>query len=366
MQPPHQHTRINLVELKAQIVRKLGPDGSKQYFHYLSNLLSLKMSKTEFNKLCVRVLGRENIPLHNQFIRSVLKNACCAKVPPSRSENEVSAQAIAKNKDPSSDDAIEQNGPHVASNQPRLSNGNTLPSPPCSNTIIENGDLPVAMHHHQGIMQRTEHDAAVLGQAPRNPLVTKRPHEQRSSLQAPLGVSHCPVGVGGALRASLHLATASKSVRTDSTSVGALLDSLTLRERMNQIATEHGLEGGVSVDCANLLNIGLDSHLKGLIGSCVQLVGARRSGQNGTVNTNTVKQQHQAYTKPVNGVRPGYQLQLNTGRPSEVLQEEPLPPQSFISLQDFKVAMELNPQQLGEDWPVLLEKICTRETDEHV
>jgi hypothetical protein len=25
---------------------------------------------------------------------------------------------------------------------------------------------------------------------------------------------------------------------------------------------------------------------------------------------------------------------------------------------DFKVAMELNPQQLGEDWPLLLEKIC--------
>ncbi|THG07917.1 hypothetical protein TEA_021089 [Camellia sinensis var. sinensis] len=32
-----------------------------------------------------------------------------------------------------------------------------------------------------------------------------------------------------------------------------------------------------------------------------------------------------------------------------------------ISLLDFKVAMELNPQQLGEDWPLLLEKISNEE-----
>ncbi|KAG6388415.1 hypothetical protein SASPL_149841 [Salvia splendens] len=56
MQPPHQHSMINLDELKAQIV--------------------------EFNKLCLRGLERENIPLHNQLIRSILRNASCAKSPP--------------------------------------------------------------------------------------------------------------------------------------------------------------------------------------------------------------------------------------------------------------------------------------------
>ncbi|CAM8962221.1 unnamed protein product [Rhodiola kirilowii] len=29
-----------------------------------------------------------------------------------------------------------------------------------------------------------------------------------------------------------------------------------------------------------------------------------------------------------------------------------------LSLLDFKVAMELNPHQLGEDWPSIFEKIC--------
>lgn len=82
MQPPHNHSRINLAELKAQLVKKLGPEGSKQYFYYLNRFLSLKLNKVEFNKLCLRIVGRENIPLHNQLIRSILRNACTAKTPP--------------------------------------------------------------------------------------------------------------------------------------------------------------------------------------------------------------------------------------------------------------------------------------------
>lgn len=417
MQPPHQPSRINLAELKAQIVKKLGPDGSKQYFHYLNRLLSLKISKTEFNKLCVRILGRDNIPLHNQFIRSILRNACCAKVPPPRNSNEVLVQATAiGNKAPPSD-AIGQNGPHVATNQasyqPGLSNGDILPSSPrkvsksfhdhrtadnhrafgpsgkANSTLpqptttvssdfnmIENGDystpdLHGAVQHHQGLMQRTEqaHDPAKSSviKIPQDIPVSVHNKDQfrddqeeihaRSLLQAPLGVPLCMVSVGGARRTPL--ATSSKCVSTSS--CGALLDSITLRERMNQIAKEHGLEG-VPMDCANLLNNGLDSYLKGLIRSCVQLIGAR-SGH-GTMKNNAVK--HQAYSKPVNGIRPGHHhhLQLSTSKPSELSQEQL--PHSRISLQDFRIAMELNPQQLGEDWPLLLEKICTQAFDECV
>ncbi|KAK8581083.1 hypothetical protein V6N12_071325 [Hibiscus sabdariffa] len=83
MQPPNQHSRINLIELKSQLIKRLGPERSKQYFCYLNKLLSLKLSKVEFNKVCFRVLGRENVRLHNLLICSVLKNACNAKVPPS-------------------------------------------------------------------------------------------------------------------------------------------------------------------------------------------------------------------------------------------------------------------------------------------
>ncbi|EPS65215.1 hypothetical protein M569_09563, partial [Genlisea aurea] len=74
MQPPNRNSRIDLQELKSQIVKKLGPDGSKQYFFYLHKFLSLKLNKVDFNRLCMRILGRENIPLHNQIICSVLRN----------------------------------------------------------------------------------------------------------------------------------------------------------------------------------------------------------------------------------------------------------------------------------------------------
>ncbi|MCH92669.1 transcriptional regulator of RNA polII SAGA subunit, partial [Trifolium medium] len=80
---PQQSSRIDLGELKIQIVKKIGPDKSKRYFYYLNRFLSQKLSKNEFDKLCFRLVGRENLPLHNHFIKSILKNACQAKTPPS-------------------------------------------------------------------------------------------------------------------------------------------------------------------------------------------------------------------------------------------------------------------------------------------
>ncbi|KAG5618760.1 hypothetical protein H5410_018584 [Solanum commersonii] len=417
MQPPHQHSRINLVELKAQIVRKLGPERSKQYFYYLNRLLSLKISKVEFNKLCFRILGRENITLHNQFIRSILRNACSAKVPPPTHETDVSKPGAAVGSNELLSDAYEQNGSHVsssqASSQPGLSNGDILPLSPrkvrtgyrdrrtgdrCSALgqngktnftfqqptatessfdVMENGDINPsdsrrAVQHCQGLLQQTDDEREASGQETGRFSVIKGSQEgpasvynkvhvrddgkemhARSQLQAPLGVPFCPVSVGGA-RKALPLATNSKCVT--SSSYGALLDSVSLRERMEQIAAEQGLE--VAIGCANLMNNGLDSYLRGLIRSCVRLVGARSGCE--PVRNNTKKQQ--THVKLVNGLRPGLHSQISTGRPSEVMQEHA--PNNLISLQDFRVAMELNSRQLGEDWPLLLEKICSRAFEE--
>lgn len=418
MQPPHQHSRINLAELKSQIVRKLGPERSKQYFYYLNRLLSLKISKVEFNKLCLRILGRENITLHNQFIRSILRNACSAKVPPPTHETDVSRPGAAVGSNEPLSDAYEQNGSHVsssqASSQPGLSNGDILPlsprkvrtgyrdrrtgdrrsalgqngktnfsfqQPTATESIfdvMENGDINPpdsrrAVQHYQGLLQQTDDEREASGQETARFSVIKGSQEgpasiynkvhvrddgkelhARSQLQAPLGVPFCPVSVGGA-RKALPLATNSKCVT--SSSYGALLDSVSLGERMEQIAAEQGLEG-VAIGCANLLNNGLDSYLRGLIRSCVRLVGARSGHE--PIRNNTKKQQ--THVKLVNGLRPGLHSQISSGRPSEVMQEHA--PNNLISLQDFRVAMELNSWQLGEDWPLLLEKICSRAFEE--
>lgn len=424
MQPPHQRSRIHLDELKAQIVKKLGPEGSKQYFYYLQRFLSLKLSKVEFNKLCLRVLGRENIPLHNQLIRSILRNACCAKSPPPASQKDdaskhgtlIGSQEIAS-------DGYQQNGSHIgmaqASGSPGLSHGGDmlLVSPrkarsgsrdkrsgdrrsalgpngktsfpqlsTAAQPIMENGVLnppdsgrPVQQAEDERenvvshpaktpVVRRSLDGPADVHSKEQMELVVRNDRKAasfRSPLQAPLGVPLCPVSIGGACRA-LPAASSSRSIGT--LDDGTLLDSHALRDRMEHIALGQGLEG-VSMDCANVLNHGLDSYIKGLLRSCIELVGAR-SGHELTKN-NALK--NHAPVKLINGVKPGHQYHMpnssthqyqmpNNGAHQYQMQEQKI--LSPISLQEFKVAMELNPRQLGEDWPLLLEKICTHAFEE--
>jgi hypothetical protein len=132
---------------------------------------------------------------------------------------------------------------------------------------------------------------------------------------------------------------------------GELSDSEMLRKRMEQIAAAQGL-GGVTMECANRLNNMLDSYLKRLIKSCVELVGARslHDPRKHPVH----KQQAQKVINRMWASNHAH-MQSSSG-PVEGMQEQRQ--HSSISMLDFKVAMELNPQQLGEDWPLLLEKIC--------
>ncbi|EYU24561.1 hypothetical protein MIMGU_mgv1a010455mg [Erythranthe guttata] len=307
MQPPRHNSRISLADLKAQIVKKIGPEGSKQYFYYLSGFLSLKLTKVEFNKLCLRIIGRENIPLHNQLIRSILRNACTAKTPPP-------PPPPPNQKEESSKHILPQQVGNKATSAEN-SNGDMLPlSPRKARTVIRNRRANVKKTTFAPLAPAGDLDASL----------ENGPHLEscaKSPLRAPLGVPLCPVSIGGARR----FVPGGGGSRCNSTlESGVLSDSVKLRERMEQIALANGLEG-VSLDSANVVNHGLDNYIKGLLKSCIDLVGSRKN---------------HIYGKLVNGVKPGQQYQP-------------------ISLQDFRVAMELKPQRLGEDWPLLLEKICT-------
>ncbi|KAK1579068.1 hypothetical protein Q3G72_035300 [Acer saccharum] len=287
MQRPNQaHLRINLAELKAQLAKRLGPDRSKLYFHYLNKLLSLKLSKVEFNKFCLRVIGRENVKLHNKLIHSILENACKANVPP-----------LASTQD--------ENGFEITSGGYDEQNGESR----SGISVGSDGDFSVVSSSHQS-------EVLFVGDG-------KEPFT-RSSIQPPLGIPFCSDSVGGARQAP-HVARGGRCYSSYDT--GRLLDTEMLKERMQEIVVAHGLEG-VSVDCASLLNNGLHVYLKRLIKSSVELVGIR-SGHHDLMGSNVHK--HHSYVKPVNGGFPGYDF--------------------HISLPDFKVAMGLKPQQLGEDWP---------------
>ncbi|KAG9146871.1 hypothetical protein Leryth_005185 [Lithospermum erythrorhizon] len=422
MQPTRQHSRINLAELKAQIARKLGPERSKQYFYCLNRLLSLKLSKVEFEKLCIQVVGRENIPLHNQFMRSILKNACSAKLPPPTPDNEGVKTLIEVGEKETSNGNHLQNGSRASvahsSSSPWMCNEDVLPVSPrkarthlrdrrggdrrsalglngknqssqqlttthSGDVILENGaltpiDTQSPLQHHSLLshLSEKEDEGSVQNSAkfsipkrfPDGPVSVHskdqtessaggdwREMHARRSVEAPFGVPFCPVSVGGVGRA-LSVPTSSKCI--SASSFGGLLDSVMLRERMEHISVTQGLEG-VSIDCANMLNNGLDAYLKRIIGSCVGLVGSRLGRE---PLKNSINKQ-QTLMRLINGVKINHHFQIPiSGSPSDVMHKhrQTCP----ISLQDFRSAMELNPQQLGEYWPLLLEKICIQSFDE--
>lgn len=416
---PQQLSRIDLGDLRAQLVKRIGAERSKRYFYFLNKLLSQKLSKKEFDKLCHRVLGSENLPLHNHFILSILKNACQAKIPPPvHSSGPAKPGVQAANSSPSREDGHEQSG-NLFPNQnvPVWSNG-VLPVSPRkgrsairerklrdrpsplgpngkvdsvshlstgsedggSKIIMENGDAnpfdyqrpmqhlqPVAElpeRERDGAVRRPTGKPQILSKDQANFAVTEDGEEveqsnrlsfSKSPLLAPLGIPFYSASVGGARKA---IPVGSSSDFVGYYDSGGLSDTETLRNRMEQIAAAQGL-GGVSMECANMLNNVLDVYLKRLIKSCVELVGARSALE----PKKNAAQKQQIQGKVINGMWPSNHSHMQgSNGPLEVLQEQRA--QRSISLLDFKVAMELNPQQLGEDWPLLLEKICMQSFEE--
>ncbi|KAG4954099.1 hypothetical protein AAZX31_14G122100 [Glycine max] len=416
---PQLSSRINLVELKAQIVKRIGVDKSKRYFYYLNRFLSQKLSKAEFDRSCYRVLGRENLPLHNHFIKSILKNACQAKTPPPvQLTGPPKSGALVNNLSPGREDGHEQSVANFQNQNASIWSNGVLPVSPRksrsgvrdrklkdrpsplgpngkvdsvahqstateesgSKVDMENGiltpcDYQRSMQHLQAVDELPENG---MGDVIQRPLEKPRIHgkgpievsivedgeevEQlnrlnfsRSPLIAPLGIPYCTASVGGARKA---LPVNSTSDFVSCCDSGRLSDTDTLRRRMEQITTVLGL-GGVSRECANMLNNVLDVYLKRLIRSCVDLVGARSGNEPRKLPVS--KQQIQG--KVINGIWPNNHLHVPSAGGLAEPEPEHTPPHS-VSLHDFKVAMELNPQQLGEDWPLQLEKISVQSFEE--
>ncbi|ESQ54043.1 hypothetical protein EUTSA_v10025427mg [Eutrema salsugineum] len=385
MQRP-QDPRIDLAELKVHIVKKIGVERSRRYFYYLGRFLSQKLTKSEFDKSCHRLLGRENLPLHNKLIHSILRNASLAKSPP----------PVHKTGHPDKEDGPEQSGsliPNHNRNDPVWSNGvfpkvrsgtcvgtirdrpsplgpngkveSLLHQPLCredksGNRYTENGDLGPSAYQRSG-RYTDERGGAFLCPAEKTRVPDKgkvaaqvsrddEAQEERgrlviskSPVVAPLGIPFCSASVGRARR------TVPVSTRPDFISCydsGGLSDTEMLRKRMENISVAQGL-GGVSAECSSMLNNMLDVYLKKLIKSCVDLAGAR------STKGNQILEKLHSRDETVNAVRP------SSNQMSDITQE-----QHSVSLLDFRVAMELNPHQLGEDWPLLRERISMRSFEE--
>ncbi|KAG6519578.1 hypothetical protein ZIOFF_023072 [Zingiber officinale] len=320
MAAPVPRHSSNLGDLKSQIFKRLGQEQAQQYFSYLNHFLLQKLSKQEFNKLCILTLGHENIPLHNQLIRLIFHNACHAK---ERSYDKFpqillmkkSSQVddiLAFSQDPNAkrqtafDCDMLQKLPHKINHgtenywiKDHSSNLGQNGMVEISDVAVfsENGDSKGSMQkRYCGAYELPPKRARIQQTSLRKqvsldskfiagvvPLVHKHGKNYRidmdffkAPIQAPLGIHLCSERIGGAKRSRFSSGSGTCNSFRSSYDYSALYPTEALKKRIEKITQAQGLEG-VTLDCANLLNMALDAYLKRLIRSCVELVGERNS-----------------------------------------------------------------------------------------
>lgn len=295
--------RLNTLEIKALIYQKIGHRRGDSYFDQLGKFLTSRISKSEFDKHCIKTIGRDNISLHNRLVRSILKNASAAKSPPPRypkkSGNVNQSQSL-------------YNGDSAFPPSPRKCRSRKFrdrPSPlgPLGKpqSITTTNDESMSKARRLPMEVGSVEDGEEVEQMTGSPSV-----QSRSPLTAPLGVSF---NLKSGIRKSIF-----SSYNGICQSSGELPDTITLRTQLERKLEMEGIK--LSMDSANLLNSGLDAYMRRLIEPCLSLASSRNSQQKRAV--------------------------------------------SNVSMLDFRAAMELNPRVLGEDWPIHLEKICCHASEE--
>ncbi|KAJ3707995.1 hypothetical protein LUZ61_011700 [Rhynchospora tenuis] len=306
-----QHVRINLTEIKGKISKRLGPDRSNRYFTCLNQFLSKKLTKQEFNKQCLSLFGHENIQLHNTFIRSILKNSLLSKTPPVQNYHD---KTPVKNSGasipslwcngglPTSPRKVRTGGRERRFKDPGLVGPNGLVGfDGNSNSVSVDGPIK-----ENGLLHNKEDSADQ----------NKNLCSKREPIEAPLGIPFCRASVGGARLPSYAGFSSSVDASTgisSCSSLGELFNIDLIRNRIESIAKREGL--AVGTNCAELLQRSLDVYLTRLISSATNLTGSVK-------------------------------------RPNS--------DQNTITLEDFTLAMQLNPRQLGENAPELIERMSMR------
>ncbi|KAJ0262816.1 hypothetical protein HA466_0032900 [Hirschfeldia incana] len=291
-------SRSDTSEIKSLIYRQIGTQRADIYFHQLGRFFASRINKSEFDKLCLKTIGRQHISLHNRLIRSIIKNASVAESPPSR--------------------YVKKGGSFV-----RLSNG--------KQRKFRDRPSPLGpLGKPQSVVTTTTSATELMSLGSRPPVEVEEGEEVEQVAGGSSSVQHrrssvvtAPLGVGMSLRRKVMSCTGLK--RESCQSSGELPDTRTLRSRLERRLEMEGVK--VSMDSVSLLNSGLDAFMKRLIEPCLSLANARCGG---------IEQHAQQRRRLA----------------------------SCVSMSDFRAAMELSPQILGEEWPMLLEKICSRALEE--
>ncbi|QCD81519.1 uncharacterized protein LOC114175610 [Vigna unguiculata] len=332
------------VEQKLHIERKLGSVKARKYFDLLQRFLSLRISKSEFDRTCIATIGRENIPLHNHLLKSILRRACISKTIGLRESKIESSLTVKTSNGCSNLQFLCKDFPQ----SPRKGRTPNLrdrryrdrPSPlgPHGKNNIGCEDSAPKTHEQQSIVdlqspgsrlalsvedeEEVDQDSEIMNLYKRGPI------------EAPLGIPAYNRRPQKYLSQGLSLGTLSDTCQ----SIGQLPDTSSLTKRLEQKLETEGCK--ISIDASNLLNNALDLYLKRLIKPCLDLAASK------SVNKFSASIQPGLKELPM---RRGVQKPFGS---------------ASVSLSDFRTAVELNPTLLGKDWPLNLEKICLRESEE--
>ncbi|KAK6125243.1 hypothetical protein DH2020_040987 [Rehmannia glutinosa] len=283
--------RIDTIELKLHIERRLGQQKAEKYFNLLNKYFSHRLGKSEFDKLCIGLLGRENTSLHNGLIRAIIKNACSANAPPPKRTPTV--------RDRRSKDRPSPLGPngkaHIVAGEDSVLKVQEQQS---ATEILSLGSRPP--------VEVTSEEGEEVEQIAISPGI-----HSRTPLKAPLGISLNSKGTRKVLSHGFSPLTDLDTCYNNT----MLPDTSSLRKKLEQKLGMDGLN--VSTYCVNLINNGVDMFLKRLLKPCLDLAASR----------------------------------------SEC---------TSVSMTDFEVAMQSNPRVLGEDWPVLLEHVAFRASEDYM
>ena len=345
MPTSRQFSRINILELKSEMESKLGRPRAEVYFGLLTKFLSLKIGKHEFTKLCVRTIGKENLHLHNKMMRSILKNSTLSTTPPPKVSKETGSLSlkVPNGYQKTSLQSLCRDFPQ----SPRKGRTPSLrdrkfkdrPSPLGPNG--KSHSIPCEDSTPRFQEQQSASELFSLGS---RPPCSDEDGEEVEQASGNLGFNHksplvAPIGILEEIkRRRKLLANQSESAVPVDTcqSNGVLPSTSSLMKRLEKKLATEGLN--MSEDCANLLTSSLDVYLKRLIKPCLELAASRSGNKH-------ADQGHGLTTPGLNGVWPIRHV------------EKPSTPSS-VSVLDFRVAMEMNPTLLGQDWPKTLEKVC--------
>ncbi|GAB2282695.1 hypothetical protein Dimus_017233 [Dionaea muscipula] len=349
--------RIDLLEIKALIRNKLGAAKADKYFQLLNRLFRWKVNKSEFDRLCVAVIGRENIRLHNNLILSIIKNACLSKTLPPKGRNPEDApngkvangyqrsclQSLCRDAFPPSprrgrtpgfrDRRFKEKpsplGPHGKPQTLALAGEDLAPKvqeqQQSATELLSLGSRPP-------LEVNSVEDGEEVNQTTLSPGI-----HSRSPVTAPFGIP-INVKVPRKVLTCMSPSSSSSSVLLETCQRSSELpDTRSLMKRLEQKMEQEGLK--VSSDCVNLLNNGVDVFLKRLIKPSLDLAASRVGS--GTWQQNQVPQ-------AVPGLNGNWPVRYSNDRQTQ---------STSVSLLDFRTAVALNPTILGQDWPIQLEKI---------